>query len=318
MSELIRPNITTPQFATNITVSSVSAVTLTYASAYDQIISGSTTQTFFLPNAATLPPIINGYTWRTRFTNESTGLATIKTSGGATLTTIPSNGMGECICINNSGGTGTTAWTFFSSSNATGSATPFTGGTVTGATVFTNGLTANTMSATTYYGNGANLSGIVTNHNSLTGLQGGSSGSSQFYHLTLSEYSILSGTSFQSQINSLMYGTGVAGEALTLYDNICLKSDGMLYRANASTTATLLVVGKISAGYSSGQTVTYQKRGVFNSPSHGLTIGSTNLIYQSTSPGLSTNIKPSSSNNGVQALGYAIDSNNIELMPMMI
>jgi hypothetical protein len=36
----------------------------------------------------------------------------------------------------------------------------FTGGTVTGPTTFTNGLTANTISATTYYGDGSNLTGI--------------------------------------------------------------------------------------------------------------------------------------------------------------
>jgi hypothetical protein len=36
----------------------------------------------------------------------------------------------------------------------------FSGGTVTGPTNFTNGLTANTMSATTYYGDGSNLTGI--------------------------------------------------------------------------------------------------------------------------------------------------------------
>ena len=38
--------------------------------------------------------------------------------------------------------------------------TTFSGGTVTGPTNFTNGLTANTMSATTYYGDGSNLTGI--------------------------------------------------------------------------------------------------------------------------------------------------------------
>jgi hypothetical protein len=36
----------------------------------------------------------------------------------------------------------------------------FTGGTVTGTTTFTNGLSANTMSATTFYGDGSNLTGI--------------------------------------------------------------------------------------------------------------------------------------------------------------
>ena len=37
----------------------------------------------------------------------------------------------------------------------------FTGGTVTGPTNFTGGLTASTISATTYYGDGSNLTGIT-------------------------------------------------------------------------------------------------------------------------------------------------------------
>ena len=46
-------------------------------------------------------------------------------------------------------------------SNLTGiNSTEFTGGTVSGATTFTNGLSANTMSATTFYGDGSNLTGI--------------------------------------------------------------------------------------------------------------------------------------------------------------
>ena len=38
----------------------------------------------------------------------------------------------------------------------------FTGGTVTGTTTFTDGLSANTFSATTLFGDGSNLTGIVT------------------------------------------------------------------------------------------------------------------------------------------------------------
>lgn len=52
----------------------------------------------------------------------------------------------------------------------------FTGGTVTGATNFTNGLTANTISATTY---------TNVNHNNTTNLQGGQP--SEYYHLTSSQ-----------------------------------------------------------------------------------------------------------------------------------
>jgi len=38
----------------------------------------------------------------------------------------------------------------------------FTGGTVSGATNFTSGLTASTISATTIYGDGSNLTGVAT------------------------------------------------------------------------------------------------------------------------------------------------------------
>jgi len=47
--------------------------------------------------------------------------------------------------------------------------TTFTGGTVTGTTTFTDGLSANTFSATTLFGDGSNLTGIVTeNYTSVT------------------------------------------------------------------------------------------------------------------------------------------------------
>ena len=54
------------------------------------------------------------------------------------------------------------ATTFYGNgSNLTGISATFTGGTVTGATNFTGGLTASTMSATTYYGDGSNLTNIT-------------------------------------------------------------------------------------------------------------------------------------------------------------
>ena len=84
------------------------------------------------------------------FTNNTGGTFTV--TGFYTGSTTPfdvfvtggtySNGI--AIFTNNTGGTFTV--TGFSTSNAT----QFTGGTVTGATFFTNGLTTNTISATTY------------------------------------------------------------------------------------------------------------------------------------------------------------------------
>lgn len=60
---------------------------------------------------------------------------------------------GTATFINNTGGT------FNVSGFSTGGGSEFTGGTVSGETNFTNGLTASTISATTYYGNGSNLTG---------------------------------------------------------------------------------------------------------------------------------------------------------------
>lgn len=67
---------------------------------------------------------------------------------------------GTATFTNNTGGT------FNVTGFSTGGGTDFTGGTVTGATNFTGGLTANTISATTLtattiYGNGANITGIT-------------------------------------------------------------------------------------------------------------------------------------------------------------
>ena len=54
-------------------------------------------------------------------------------------------------------------------SAATPSDYTFTGGTVNGLTNFTNGLSATTISATTFYGNGANLTGVAKQDTYLTG-----------------------------------------------------------------------------------------------------------------------------------------------------
>ena len=90
---------------------------------------------------------------------------------------------GTAIFTNNSGSTFSV--TGFSISTA------FTGGTVTGATIFTNGLTANTISATTYQ----NVA-----HSGTTGLQGGSAG--EYYHLTASQQSRVLNLIYSGQVTT--------------------------------------------------------------------------------------------------------------------
>lgn len=87
------------------------------------------------------------------FTNNTGG--TFSVSGfytGATevLVTGGTYSDGTATFTNNTGGT-------FSVSGFT---TPFTGGTVIGETIFNSGLSATTVSATTYFGDGSNLTGI--------------------------------------------------------------------------------------------------------------------------------------------------------------
>lgn len=150
MSELIRPNITTPQFATNVIVSSASAVTLTYASSYNQVITGSSARTLIMPVVSTLPAISGTYTWRVKVLNKSTQTTTINSSGGNQIATIPTNTSSELICVDNTLGTGILPWVVDAGgSSSSSNSTSFTGGTVSGDTNFTNGLTANTISAST-------------------------------------------------------------------------------------------------------------------------------------------------------------------------
>ena len=83
---------------------------------------------------------VNGSVSGTTFFGDGSNLTGISTQD--TYVTGGTYSNGTSIFTNNTGGT-------FS---VTGFTTPFTGGTVTGETIFTNGLTASTMSATTYYG----------------------------------------------------------------------------------------------------------------------------------------------------------------------
>ena len=82
------------------------------------------------------------------------------------------------------------------------------GDTMTGNLILPS-LSATTISATTFYGDGSHLSGIITNHNSLTGLQGGQS--NQYYHLTQNEYSQVSGNTLNTIYASISGETFTGG-----------------------------------------------------------------------------------------------------------
>ena len=86
------------------TVSTASTTVLTAASAYIQRLTGSTTQTFQLPDATTL---LNGAAFI--FDNDAGGLLTIVNNASATVDTVPSGGADFIYLISNSTTAGT--WT---------------------------------------------------------------------------------------------------------------------------------------------------------------------------------------------------------------
>ena len=93
----------------------------------------------------------------------------------------------------------------------------FTGGTVSGATIFTSGLTANTISATTLYGDGSHLTGIstgetYTNSGSTPITIGGISSGSTFSSKTMTEMWNLLLYPYQSPSFSLFSRTGILSE----------------------------------------------------------------------------------------------------------
>jgi hypothetical protein len=88
------------------------------------------------------------------------------------------------------------------------------------------GLSGTSISATTFYGNGSNLTNI--DHNTTINKQGGQS--NQYYHLTQAEYALVSGSSLDDRyvnvtgdtINGLLKSTSLSAtsiSATTYYGN---------------------------------------------------------------------------------------------------
>ena len=136
----------------------------------------------------------------TTFYGDGSNLTGVSTKD--TFVTGGTYNNGTIIFTNNTGGT-------FSVSGFSVT-TSFTGGTVTGSTIFTNGLTANTISATTY----ENVA-----HNSTTGLQGGSpAGAGEYYHLTASQNTRVLNLIYSGQVTTFSVSptTAERGTATTV------------------------------------------------------------------------------------------------------
>jgi hypothetical protein len=113
-------------------------------------------------------------------------------------------------------------------------------------------------------------------------------------------------TNFKTWIKSFTnYNSGIAGENITSGKPLIRKSDGLIYLANATTPATLGVVGFSTNSATIGESVTFQHSGYITLTNHGLTVGSINSVYVTTSSGGISNSRPSVNGNGIEAIATA-------------
>lgn len=147
----VSPNITFPGwvsasgFATGLTtvVTAAGTTTLTNASTQKFLFTGTSTQSAVLPDATTLT---NGTMFE--FNNQSTGIVTVKTNGGATLFTMPSGAYVYAILNSNSTAVGTWDFQPLVASNSTwGTATLAAGGNIT----FVNSGNGTTNNLSNYF-----------------------------------------------------------------------------------------------------------------------------------------------------------------------
>lgn len=148
------------------TVSAAGTTTLTAVSSYHQVLTGTTTQTFKLPDATTLP---TGFSFL--FDNDSTGALSIVNNASGAVDTVPAGGYTVCFLENNSTVAGD--WGRFGmlpnevnwgTNSLDLSTTVITNGTWQGGTIATGyggtGLTSYTAGDLLYYVSGTSLSKV--------------------------------------------------------------------------------------------------------------------------------------------------------------
>jgi hypothetical protein len=129
---------------------------------------------------------------------------TANTISATTYFNLPVSGLTSGTGIQVSGSNGNYTISFTGSTGTSGDYLPLSGGTVTGGTIFTNGLTANTISATTYY----NLP--VTEDTFVTGF------SLNNNVITLTQNRLDQYSSFTISLSAYTGSTGISGAYLPL------------------------------------------------------------------------------------------------------
>lgn len=225
------------------TATSAGILTLTFASAHTQVLTGSTTHTVKMPDVSLL---FNG----TEFTiiNESSGTVTVQSSGSNTLQTLTQNTAVRLTVVDSAAGTGTSSWNWsfspqMASANTASngvirdSSGNFTAGTITAA------LTGTASGNTTYT---ANQYGVV--------LSGSANAMSVIAPDASTAKTLISGgTSANPSWGTLAIGGGGTGATskATAFDALSpMTTGGDIIYGGASGTGTRLANG------SNGQVLT--------------------------------------------------------------
>ena len=150
-----------------------------------------------------------------------------------------------------------TDWSIFSSGGSSGGTLsgdylPLSGGTVTGATIFTNGLTANTISGGTFFGDGSGLSGITDTY--VTG--------ATFSGTTL----IINQNENQPDVTATLSSVSLSGALSSITFNIVSTAGISASTISATTYQNLPIDIRVTGGTFSGGSIVFTNNtgGTFN------------------------------------------------------
>jgi hypothetical protein len=232
------------------TATSGGTTTLTNASSYYQLFTGTTTQTIVLPVTSTLQQ-----GWTFHICNNSTGILTVNSSGGNLVLAVPVGTTVMYTCILT---TGTTAasWeaglTDFSTNTGTGAvvlaSSPTFAGTAAFSSISASGsVNFNTTASTIILGNAAGTAAITVGNSTVsqtTNIQAGATASGSTKTLNIGTGGLAGSTT------AINIGSTVNGTSTTTLNGVVNASSGIV--CNSNTIASDFTIPATSNAVSAG------------------------------------------------------------------
>jgi len=107
-----------------------------------------------------------------------------------------------------------------------------------------------------------------------------------------------------------------SGEAIANGDAVYIKSDGLIWKANAATSTTMPVLGVVPIGGTSGATLTVLTNGLYQHDDlFAWTVGG--CVYMAATSGLMSQTQPAATDNVVQVVGIATHADKLLVNPQL-